>query len=462
MPTAERRIILAPACASFRATVVTFAILACTFAESGAQPSLVDAGRVIAPSAAERILPNDNRTPAGTSGDGTLTLHLVAREGRWFPQSDSGPSIVVQAFAVEGSAPRIPGPLVRVTAGTLVRLMVRNALDSTLVLFGMHEHPGRLTDSVTILPGATRELSFSAGAPGSYFYWGTTTGAKMEDRNGVDSQLSGAFIVDSSGGVAPRDRIFVLGAWNVPADTTKPKPWVPRDMMVINGKSWPHTERFYFTVGDTVHWRWLNPTADAHPMHLHGFYFGVNSRGSWAADTLYGPEERRLAVTEMMLPGGTMTLDWIPERAGNWLFHCHFGFHVSHYLSLNEVPNEHDPDSPAEVTHTAAGMAGLVLGLVVRDRAGAAMHAASTSAAPPHVTPREIRLFMQSARIASPSDTGPVLHRYAFVEQLGKSAPATDSVPLRSSSLVLRRGEPVRITVLNEMPYPSAVHWHGI
>jgi FtsP/CotA-like multicopper oxidase with cupredoxin domain len=28
--------------------------------------------------------------------------------------------------------------------------------------------------------------------------------------------------------------------------------------------------------------------------------------------------------------------------------------------------------------------------------------------------------------------------------------------------LVLRRGEPVRITIENRLPYPGAVHWHGI
>ena len=34
-----------------------------------------------------------------------------------------------------------------------------------------------------------------------------------------------------------------------------------------------------------------------------------------------------MAVTEMMGSGATVSLTWIPERAGNWLFHCHIPEH---------------------------------------------------------------------------------------------------------------------------------------
>jgi hypothetical protein len=120
------------------------------------------------PTVPERILANDNRVAAGVLHDGVLTLHLVAREGRWYPESDSGKSIVVQAFAEEGRPPRIPGPLVRVPSGTLMRVSVRNTLDRTLVVFGMHERPSAAADTLVVLPGATRETAFRAGAPASY------------------------------------------------------------------------------------------------------------------------------------------------------------------------------------------------------------------------------------------------------------------------------------------------------
>ena len=73
-------------------------------------------------------------------------------------------------------------------------------------------------------------------------------------------------------------------------------------------------------------------------MHLHGFYFRV--------DAFDGPqplpaESRRrahMAVTEHMLPFNTMTMTWVPERAGNWLFHCHYQPHAGPHRPLGPPP----------------------------------------------------------------------------------------------------------------------------
>ena len=73
---------------------------------------------------------NDNRDAAGVLKDGVLTLRLVAEEARWRPegQSDADPTRIIQAFAEEGKAPQIPGPLVRVPEGTDIRMSVRNTI----------------------------------------------------------------------------------------------------------------------------------------------------------------------------------------------------------------------------------------------------------------------------------------------------------------------------------------------
>src|SRR5512138_654537 len=123
----------------------------------------------------ERVVPNDNRVAAGSFQHGVLTLHLEARDGRWFPDGDVGPSIVMQMFAEAGQAPRNPGPLIRVRAGTVIHVSVRNALrDSTLVVYGLHTRPASPTDTVQVAPGTTRHLEFPAGEPGTYFYWAST------------------------------------------------------------------------------------------------------------------------------------------------------------------------------------------------------------------------------------------------------------------------------------------------
>ena len=66
----------------------------------------------------ELVAINDNRTPAGTLTNGTLTIRLEARLGEWHPDADSDPGIVVEAFAEEGKPLQIPGPVIRVVEGT--------------------------------------------------------------------------------------------------------------------------------------------------------------------------------------------------------------------------------------------------------------------------------------------------------------------------------------------------------
>ena len=395
----------------------------------------------------ERVIPNDNRTAAGTLRNGVLTVHLEAREGLWFPDEDAGPSIALQMFAEVGKAPQNPGPLIRVPAGTLLRVSVRNSLrDSVLLLHGFQTRPSTLDDTVQVAAGATRELEFRAGAPGTYFYWGTTTHQAVSDRSGIDSQLHGAFIVDPAGVRPPPDRIFVLGDYSGPADSAGDN----AELRVINGLSWPHTERFTYSAGDTVRWRWVNPSDSPHPMHLHGFYFEVASRGTWARDSTFARRDVSHVVTEMPLSGETFAMTWVPREPGNWLFHCHVAFHTSLYLSAAIVRNPADP----LLVDPMQGMHGMVLAVTVKPGAGAARATRPDSVQGAHT----IRLIAQYA----PKRFRNQLDEMSFVRQEGDTPPAADSVPMVSSPLVLRRGEPVRITIVNHTRTTTAVHWHGI
>ncbi len=406
------------------------------------------------PAGVERILSNDNRVPAGRLRSGVLSLHLELRTGAFHPHGDDGPGVELLAFGEEGQPLTVPGPLVRVPEGTIVAATIRNRLaDSTLVLHGFTTRPGPAGDTIQVSPGATRAVRFAVGRVGTYYYWGTTTGKAMEDDRWLDSQLSGGFIVDPAG-ATPRagERVFVMGLWLKPPEN----PGEPeREFMVINGKSWPETERLDYTVGDTVRWRWLNPTSSSHPMHLHGFYYDIESRGSWGADTVYAAADRRQVVTELMQPGGTMTARWTPTRPGNWLFHCHFAFHMSDVQYLSEAPGA--------VGHSGAGMAhrmsGLVLGIHVSPAAGvtATTASASPTSSPVMLEPARLRLLVQPAR--SPPDSA---HLMGYVLQEGEHEPSPDSTVIPGPALVLERGRPVRITVVNRLAEPTAVHWHGI
>jgi FtsP/CotA-like multicopper oxidase with cupredoxin domain len=51
---------------------------------------------------------------------------------------------------------------------------------------------------------------------------------------------------------------------------------------------------------------------------------------------------------------------------------------------------------------------------------------------------------------------------YGFALQKGDSAPKADDLRIPGPILELRRGEPVRIVVKNNMDEPTGVHWHGL
>jgi FtsP/CotA-like multicopper oxidase with cupredoxin domain len=387
------------------------------------------------------IIANDNRRAAGTLRDGALAVRLEARSGVWHPEAETGVGVEVQAFGEEGKPLQNPGPLIRVPEGTEIRLRVRNAIPgATLVVHGLVTRPAATGDSVVLAPGAVRELRFSAGAPGTYFYWATTTGAALVDRRIVDSQLNGAFIVDPAG-VKPADHVFVIGVWldSLTVGGVREK----REIPTINGKMFPYTESFTYSVGDTVRWRVINASDRGHPMHLHGFYYRVDSRGDAARDSLYTPLQRRLAVTERMRSGTTMIATWSPDRPGNWIFHCHILFHVAPDLSLS--PPAHDPHADG-----MERMSGMVIALHVRPAPGAAYPATVGE-------PRRLRLLVQSRPNVYRQDPG-----FGFVLQQGDTPPAPDSIAIPGSPIVLTSGDPVHIAVVNRLTEPTAVHWHGI
>jgi len=396
----------------------------------------------------ERIASNDNRKPAGTLKNGVLEVTLEIRNGTWYPEADNGASVRVQAFAEPGRAPSTPGPFIRVPEGTEIRLKLRNQLTTSARIFGLLARPAQSDDGLRVAAGADTSIRFIAGTPGTYYYWATTADRSLDDRLAVESQLSGAFVVDPRSAATSSDRVFVLGIWFEEGTTVNGVKKPDREVLVINGKSWPHTERFTFTTGDTVRWRWVNPTGSNHPMHLHGFYYLVNSRGGMSADTAYQTSDRRLVNTELMRVGSTMSTTWVPEKPGNWIFHCHFAFHVSSENMLEPAPAETDATKHDHAKPHA--MAGLVLGITVQPRTGA-QFARSTE------RPREMRLLLQS----SPKRFGDK-PAFGFVLQDGSAEPKRDSVGMPGPTLLLKRGQPVRITVVNHLTQPSAVHWHGI
>lgn len=390
------------------------------------------------------ILPNDNRQPAGRLEDGILALRLEAREGMWHPHGLGRDGIRIGAFAEEGGPLEIPGPLIRVPVGTEVRSTVRNTLDKPLAVFGLGPERGFSGDSVLVEPDSVTEFAFVADEPGTYYYLGRTEQPGVPDP-ALTGSLHGAIVVDPPGHrVEPGDRVFVISTWFT-FDTTNFSDLSSDAVITANGLAWPHTEVVEASQGDSLEWRWINMTPLDHPMHLHGFHFRVDARGDGVRDTLYGPERRQLAVTEHVGPGHTATTVWSPDRAGNWIFHCHM---LSH-MSTIELVNSPLPERSRVHGHDAQHMMGmLVVGIRVRPSGPAPEEPAAE---------RNLRLLIRSRPGVYGENPG-----YAYVLGGSPEAKDPDALPVPGPPLVLEKGRRVAITLVNDSHEPAAVHWHGI
>ena len=408
------------------------------------------------PAPRNAALPNDNRVRAGTMRSGVLTVRIVAQRAAWRPDGPSGCVLGVHAFAEEGKQATIPGPLIRVRAGTEVHVTLRNALSTRLWVRGLQDRAkGSTLDSTEVGPGQVREFRFVANTRGAWHYWAGAAGARVPSSD-ADGQLVGALVVDSLRGDAnpPDDRVLVLTRWN-PTGSPSNEGF---QLNAFNGRSWPNTERLTYTANDSVRWRLVNASNSTHEMHLHGFFFRIDRRG-FAIDSALPtpPVIARMRVTSVMRPGEWMDIAWLPDRPGNWLFHCHLLTHMSGAQRLDRMgetqstAHERDRATDASGRHADHDMGGLVMALDVRP---------SAANAAPAAAPRRERMLDLYAH--SRPDRFGDRPGYGFVLQEGAAVPARDSIRIPGSPLLLTRGEPVRIAVHNRLAMPIGVHWHGI
>jgi FtsP/CotA-like multicopper oxidase with cupredoxin domain len=394
------------------------------------------------------VLSNDNKRSAGFLQNGILSVDLEARDGMWFPETHEGKGIHVFAFAEKGKSLQLPGPQIRVPEGTTIKASIHNSLNAPLVLFGFYSRPAMQGDSVSIAPGETFETSFKTGAAGTYFY---RAYASDSIDNGLpfftDSQLYGAFIVDPVNTKPdPMERVVMIGIWN---DTLN-GPYEGEEL-VLNGMTWPYTERMTYQQDEKVNWKIINSSNQPHPMHLHGFFYNVTSKGTLYSDTIYQKENYRKEVTELLKPGETMSMQWIPERPGNWLFHCHTLVHITPGSFLREVSEMQMNESKNLQSHVRNSMGGLIMGLHVLPSGKKITNTENKK-----VKERQLTLIIKEKQ--NWYDT---LMGNGFILLEGNQV-SDNNVNVPGPPIILNRDEPVSIKVINRLKEATTIHWHGL
>lgn len=165
--------------------------------------------------------------------------------------------------------------------------------------------------------------------------------------------------------------------------------------------------------------------------------------GDGERDQVFSPAEQLTRVTSLMPPSSTMTTFWSPV-SGRWLFHCHITPHMNRNRT---VANAHAPREKTYLEHGPHGMSGLVLGITVT---GTRPKVAS------HGHRRHLQLLVRERAPLNGLKT-------AFGYQLEKSHqlfPKQAAAP--GPPIVLERGRPVEIKVVNQLQEATAVHWHGM
>ena len=399
----------------------------------------------------ETIEPNDNRKPAGEFHNGIYYLNLEIREGNWYPETKDGAPIKITAFAETGKPLQVPGPLIRVPEGTDIRVTITNRVDEgPHSLFGFYQRPhNNIKDSIIIPYGETREISFNAGEAGTYFYE-----ANRGPFPHIRTQAYGALIVDAKNKKPdPAERIIMIGVCLDKVDTNLMRQYV------MNGLTWPYTERLQYRYGELVKWRVINASRAPHPMHLHGFPFTLHSLGNMAADSIIAEKEKQQEVTQELRSKTTMRISWIPSREGNWLFHCHL---VDHIFPISYLRKQDalDHNMGSLETHARNAMGGLIMGIHVLPGKELQSRSARNKLAT-----RKITLVIGEIKNYFDNSNGKgfqIFENARRNDKVGQGETKTTGFSIPGPPLVLIKDQPVAITVVNTLKEPTTMHWHGL
>ncbi len=255
----------------------------------------------------------------------TKVFTLTAQVVEW-PITEG---VTMTAYTYNGT---VPGPLLRVTEGDKVRVVLQNELPEAtsihwhgiMVPNGMDGVAGVTQDAVQ--PGESFSYEFVAKPAGSFMYH-----SHMEGDKQVGLGLYAPFIIDPAQPEQPAPDVDVLmmlaEARVVDGQTYAPMPMAGAEpnYFLINGKAFPATETIPVKKGDRVRIRFMGIGQFIHPMHLHGMPFKIV-----ATDGYPVPEAAQLTKdTVAVAPGERYDVEFVATEVGQWVLHCHILHHTT-------------------------------------------------------------------------------------------------------------------------------------
>ncbi len=237
--------------------------------------------------------------------------------------------VTVTAYTYNGT---VPGPLIHVTEGDHVRIIVKNELPEPTTI---HWHGVEVPNAMDGVPGVTQDpiqpagtftYEFIAKPAGTFMYHSHFDGDVQ-----VGAGLYAPFIIDPK---EPEtnppavDKVLMLSEWRTKDGKTyaaMPVSGMEPNYFTINGKAFPSTETITVKKGEIVRLRLMGIGQLIHPMHLHGMPFKIV-----ATDGHPVPEVAQLTKdTISVAPGERYDIEFIATETGQWMLHCHILHHTT-------------------------------------------------------------------------------------------------------------------------------------
>ena len=257
--------------------------------------------------------------------NGVKVFELTTKAVQW-PILDG---VTVMAYTYNGT---VPGPMVRVTEGDQVKIIVKNELPAptTIHWHGVEVHnamdgvPGVTQDPIQ--PGETFTYEFIAKPAGTFMYH-----SHFEGDVQVSAGLYAPFIIEpkeSEANPPAVDKVLMISELRMSDGQTfaaMPMGGMEPNYFTINGKSFPATETITVKKGDLVRLRLIAIGQFIHPMHLHGMPFKIVATDGHAV-----PEAARLTKdTVSVAPGERYDIEFVATETGQWMLHCHILHHTT-------------------------------------------------------------------------------------------------------------------------------------
>jgi hypothetical protein len=262
--------------------------------------------------------------------NGVKVFHLIAEPVK----QTVLPGRTFDLWGFNGSA---PGPTIQANEGDRIRILFDNRLpEPTSIHWHGLELPIEM-DGVPgigqqpVMPGERFVYEFQLHQNGTFFYHSHMA---MQEMVG----MLGGFVIHPKTAYSPRvDRDYLLSLQEY---AVLPNSNIPNSMnmefnwLTFNGKVGPASTPLIIRLGERVRVRLVNLGVDHHPIHLHGFTFWETGREGARQPEAIWPRGN----TTLVGVAQARDIEFVADRVGDWMLHCHLPHHMMNQMSSNVGP----------------------------------------------------------------------------------------------------------------------------